>query len=200
MWQQQSSVLAQPPSPAKSGSANDDSILSGPNERVYGVLGQPELAQPNEAAGGDNASLAPGSSPASLVDQVNHSNAVNADSPNHFLHRRLSVKTFEFFEFEVPSGAIRPELEGTFQSVATGGNPDGASVELLLMNDKEFARFVNHGPVVAKLSSPPSSGAEVYWKLNVPVGNPQKYYLVFRNSAAAQGPSIVDADFTASFE
>jgi hypothetical protein len=33
-----------------------------------------------------------------------------------------------------------------------------------------------------------------------PASNQQKYYLAFRNSATGQGASIVDVDFTASFE
>ncbi|MGB6632964.1 MAG: hypothetical protein WBD25_12755 [Terriglobales bacterium] len=45
-----------------------------------------------------------------------------------------------------------------------------------------------------------SGTGEIDWKLNANVDNPQKYYLVFRNSSEEQGPSLVDADFTASFE
>jgi hypothetical protein len=200
VWQQQSSVVAQPPRSAKSGSASDDPLPGAANEKVYAVLGQQDAA-----AGGDNAVPAPSSGPDSLADHINHvaagDRAIEAGAPNHFLHRRLSVKTFEFFEFEVPPQAIRPELEGTFQSVAALQNPDGGpSVEVLLMSDKEFARFVNHRPVTAMLSSRPSSGGEIYWKLKAPADNPQRYYLVFRNSSEEQGPSIVDADFTASFE
>lgn len=195
-WQQQLSVGAQPARSAKSGSAGDDGALSAANEKVYGVLGEQ-----NTAEGGDHAVPAPSSGPTPLVDHLNHVNGVDARAPNHFLHRRFSVKTFEFFEFEIPPNAIRPELEGTFQSVATQGNPDGGlSVELLLMNDHEFARFLNHRPVTASSSLPPSSGGEIYWKLKAPADRPQRYYLLFRNSSDGQGASIVDADFTASFE
>ena len=197
IWlQRQLSVGAYPTISAKSPSASDDPLPGAADLKVDGVLAQQE-----EAAGGDDAVPAPSSGPPSLVDRVNHVNAVDAGAPNRFLHKRFSVKTFEFFEFEVPPHAIRPELEGTFQSVVTRHSPDGdPSVELLLMNAEEFARFVNHRPVTAMFSSNPSSGGEIYWKLNAAVGNPQKYYLVFRNSSKGQGPSIVDADFTASFE
>jgi hypothetical protein len=68
------------------------------------------------------------------------------------------------------------------------------------MNGEEFARFTNHRPVTAKFSSHPSTGGEVYWKLHANSANPQKYYLVFRNSSSGQGPSVVDADFTATFD
>jgi len=185
-WFQQRSVGARPARSAKSGSSAD-------NLKMYGVL-----SQPDEAAGGDDSVPAQGDGSASVRDP-----AYTGDpgAPDHFLHRRLSVKTYQFFEFEIPAHAVRPELEGTFQSVATRQNPEGGpSVEVLLMNHEEFGRFVNHRPVSTKFSSHPSSGGEIYWQLNTPAGSPQKYYLVFRNSSEGLGPSIVDADFTASFE
>jgi hypothetical protein len=192
-WQQESSIVAHPARSAKSGSASNDPILSAANVTIDGTPGQPD-----EAAGGDNAIPALSSGPPSLLD---HLNAADAGAPNHFLHRRLSVETYQIFAFEVPPRAIRPELRGTFRSVATRRNPDGgASVELLLLNDGEFAHFVKNGPVTATFSSNPSSRGAIDWKLNANVDNPRKYYLVFRNSSEGQGPSLVDADFTASFE
>jgi hypothetical protein len=196
-WQQQSSTIAQPARPIKAGSASDDPLPSAAAVKVYGVLGQPE-----EAANGGYANPAPvGGSPSLEHSKVDRANAAVITSPYHFLHKRLLVKTFQFCEFELPSHALRPELEWTFQSVAAQGNPDGdASVEVSLMNAGEFARFLNHRPVVAQLTSAPSNGGEIYWTLKSPPDKPQKYYLVFRNSSTGQGPSVVDADFTASFE
>jgi hypothetical protein len=186
IWFQQRFVAARPAKSAKSGSSAD-------NLKTYGAL-----SQSDEAAGEDEAVAAPSGGSGSVRDP-----AYSGDpgAPNHFLHRRLSVKTYQFFEFEVPAHAVRPELEGTFQSVATRQNPEGGpSVEVLLMNHEEFGRFVNQRPVIAKFSSHPSSSGEIYWQLNTPAGSPQKYYLVFRNSSEGLGPSIVDADFTVSFE
>lgn len=192
-WQRESSVAAHPVRSAKSGSANDDPLLSAANEMVDGAPGQPD-----EAAGGDDAVPAPSSGPPSLLD---HLNAADAGAPNHFLHRRLSVETYQIFAFEVPPRAIRPELRGKFRSVAARRNPrGGTTVQLLLLNDGEFAHFVKNRPVTATFTSNPSSRGEIDWKLNANVDNPQKYYLVFRNSSEGQGPSLVDADFTASFE
>jgi hypothetical protein len=192
-WQQQSSVVAPPARSGKAGSASGDSLPGAADLKMYGAL-----AQPDGAAGGDDAVPAPSSGPASLHDAVY---AGEPGAPNHFLHRRFSVETYQFFEFVVPPHAVRPELQGTMRSVATRQNPDGAtSVELLLMNAEEFARFVNHRPVTAMASSHPSSDDEIYWKLKASADNPQKYYLVFRNSSEGQGPSVVDADFTASLE
>jgi hypothetical protein len=188
---QQLSVETHPARPAKSHSASDDPALSAANENVYGVLGEHD----DDAAGGDDAAPAPSSSP-SLLDNLN---AGDAGAPNHFLHRRLSVETYQVFAFEVPPRAIRPELRGTFRPARRNTN-DSTSVELLLLNDGEFARFVKNRPVTATFSSNPSGRGSIDWKLDANVETAQKYYLVFRNSSEGQGPSIVDADFTASFE
>lgn len=195
-WQQQSSVASHLPRSAKADLDSDDPLESAANLNGDGVPGQQD-----ETASGDKAVPAPSSGSPSLIDRTNYVSAVDASAPNHFLHRRFSVETYQFFEFEVPPHAVHPEVQGTIRSVATRQNPDGGlSVELLLMNDQEFARFVNHRPVIATLSSHPSSGDEIYWQLKAPTGNPQKYYLVFRNSSKGHGPSMVDADSTASFE
>jgi len=189
LWRQQSSVAAGASKSTKSGSASDDLVLSA-DTKVYGVL-----SQQDEKAGGDDGNPAPSSGPPSSLERVN---AADAGVPNHFVHRRLSVETSQIFQFEIPPHAIRPELKGTFRPVATRRNPSGPSVEVLLMNDREFARFVSHRPVTATFSSNPSSRGEIRWELQGNARDSQKYYLVFRNSSA--GPSVVDADFTASFE
>jgi hypothetical protein len=186
MWQQEMSGTTNPP--PKPGSAVDDSVLSAAN-------GQ------SEVTGGAAAAPAPTTGPPLLVDRKNHLKAIDGSAPNHFLQKRLSVKAFEFFAFEVPSHAIRPELEGTFQCLPQQHNSDvEPSVEILLMNAEEFDRFVKHRAVTTKLSSHPSTGGEIYWKLKPSGENPQKYYLVVRNSAKGQEPTVVDADFSANFQ
>ncbi len=192
-WRQHSSLFGQANRSSKTVSASDDPALGAAKVKVYGALGQAD-------DGGGDAVAASSSGTASLVDHVGHVTAVDATASNHFLHRSFAVKTFQFFEFEVPAHASRPELQGTFQAVATQQTSDGPSVEVLLMNGEEFGRFINHRAGHAALSSSPSSGGEIYWKLQAPADKLQKYYLVFRNASEEQRPSIVDADFTASFE
>jgi hypothetical protein len=192
IWlQQQSSVAAHSPKPAQSDSASDDSIASASNLKVYGVLAQQDVA-----ASGDDAAPARSGPPAPFE----HVNTVDAGAPNHFLHKRLAVKTSQVFAFEVPPHAICPELQGTFRSVATRRNPGGGSVELLLLNEEEFATFTNNKPASTEFSLDPSSRGDIHFELNATFSNPQKYYLVFQNSSKGQGPSIVDTDFTISFE
>ncbi|MGA3088286.1 MAG: hypothetical protein ABSD75_06715 [Terriglobales bacterium] len=190
MWQQQSFGVA--PRSAQSGSASEDAV-----QGMHKLEGAPDQAE--EGAGGDGALSAATSGPPALLDHVN--STVDTGAPNHFLHRRFSLETYQFFPFEVPLHAIRPELQGTFRSLAAQNYPDGdLPVEVWLMNAEEFARFVNHRAVIAEFSSKPSSRGEIYWKLEAPAGRLQKYYLVFRNPSDGQRPTIVDADFTASFE
>lgn len=191
MWGKHESSRTAPFRSAESGSASDDPTLSAANLRVYGVL-----AGQNGAAGGGAAAPAP-SGPPSLLDHVN---AVDAGAANHFLHGRLAVETYQIFEFVVPPHAIHPQLKGRIRSVAARPNASDGSVELLLMSESEFASFAHNKPVAATFSANPSSRGEIHWELSAGVANPQKYYLVFRNSSEGQGPSIVDADFTASFE
>lgn len=192
-WRRESSVTARAARHAKPNSSSDDPILGAANEKVYGVLNQRD-----DSASGDEAVPAPsgGSPPFHDPPYV-----ADAGAPNHFLHRHLTVRTIRSFEFTIPAHAARPQLEGTFQSIAPPPNPEGdPAVELLLMNAEQFSRFVNHKPVSAMFTSLPSSGGEIYWTLKAPLDNPEEYYLVFRNISQRQGPSIVDANFTASFE
>ncbi|MFZ1919778.1 MAG: hypothetical protein WAU58_19555 [Terriglobales bacterium] len=191
LWQRESSRTVAPVRFAESLSASDDPTLSAANLQAYGVL-----AEQNGAAGGGDAAPAP-SSPPSLLDHVN---AADAGAANHFLHGRLAIETYQIFEFVVPPHAIHPQLKGRFRSVAARRNQSGGAVELLLMSESEFAGFAHNKPGTAAFSADPSSRGEIHWELNAGVANPQKYYLVFRNSSEGQGPSIVDADFTASFE
>ncbi|MGB8012917.1 MAG: hypothetical protein WCF68_14990 [Terriglobales bacterium] len=190
---QQTWAMMHPARSAKPGSAGDD---SDDNTKVYGVLGEH-----GEADDGDDGDSGSSSGLPPPVDRIAPFTAADAGTPNHFLHKRLSVKTYQFFEFVVPAHAIRPELQGTFQSVATRQNPSGGpAVEVLLLDREEFSRFVNHKSVSAMLSSNSSRGGEIYWKLSAPVNKPRKYYLVFWNPAEGQGPRIVDADFSVIFE
>ncbi len=197
LWQRQASAGAQA---TRRSSANNDPSLSPGNVQVYGVL-----AGQDAGASGDDAVPPPTSGPPSVVDHVGHV-PVDASQPNHFLHGRFAVNSYQFFEFEAPSQATRPELEGTFRCLGTGEKADGdPSVEVLLMDEEEFhrfvnQRFVNRGPVRTRLSFGPSSGGEIYWTLKASGGKPRKYYLVFREAGAGPSASVVEADFTASFD
>ncbi len=192
-WQQQSFFATPVPKSAKPGLASDDST---PSAAKLGESGESD-----DAAGADNAPPVESGGPPAIRDHVGFdATALAAGIPHQFLHRRFAVKGYEFFEFALPAQAVRPELQGTVRLAARQDSESNPSVELLLMNAQQFGRFLNRRPVTAMLSTHPASGDEIDWRIKPAAGDPQKYYLVFRNSAAAQGPSIVDADFSVSFE
>jgi len=182
-WQRQSASTSQP--------ASNDPALSAANSKVYGVLGQfTGAASANDPPPRDNAAIAPS-------DRVY---SANAGQPNHFLHRRLSVETCQIFEFVVPPHAIHPRLEGTFRPAGVYWNHSGSpSVELLLMNEEGFASFTSNKPSLPVFYADASTRGAIQWPLRG-AATAQKYYLVFRNPSERDGPSVVDADFTAAFE
>ncbi len=194
MWRRELAPAARPVESAKSTSASDDPILAAADRKVYGVL-----SQVGEAKGGDAEAvpLPPSGPPAAFE----HVSAADTDGPNHFLHKRLSIKTYQGFEFVVPPHVISPRLEGTFRSASGRGKGAGGSdVELVLMNDQEFADFAHNQGGTTTFSAHPSNHGEIHWALNATFSNPQTYYLVFRNLSERQGLTLVDADFTVSFE
>jgi hypothetical protein len=192
--QQLASIDAQPAKRANPNLPSDDSIL----EAAEGKKNVFDLK--DEAAGGSDASPMPSTS-SDTPAYHERVNPGNISAANHFLHGRFPLTTSKIFRFEVPPRALRPELRGTFRTVATrqdvGGSP---SVEVVLLNEEEFASFVSHKSVVAMYTSNPSSRGNILWELKANVADPQKNYLVFRNSTEGQRPIVVDADFSASFE
>jgi hypothetical protein len=188
-WGHESAVTAQAENSQKAGPANDDPTLSAANLQVYGVLSQ------NKSAQSGNGPAQKSASTQASVDRV------SPDSPgaNHFLHQRLSLESDQIFAFEVPARSLRPQLDGMFRSIATrSGSPP--AVEVLLLNEEEFARFASSRARTATFSSAPSNHGEIHWPLSASRGDARKYYLVFRKSSGPRSAALVDADSTASFE
>ncbi len=192
--QQLAFIDAQPAKRVNPNLPSDDSIL----EAAEGKKDVFDLK--DEAASGDDAALTPSTS-SNTPSYHERVNPGDISAPYHFLHGRFPLTTSKIFRFEVPPRTIHPVLRGTFRSVATrqdvGGSP---SVEVLLLDEEEFARFVSHKSVIATYTSIPSSHGDIRWELNANDPDPQKNYLVFRNSTEGQRPIVVDADFSASFE
>ena len=178
-------------STSKTPTAPKDPGVSDGNTKVYGVLAGLEAD-----GGGDDAAPA-NSSPTSPVDRVF---ASDASKPNHFLHRRIAVETYQIFALDVPPHAIRPQLDGKFRAVTGLRNRrSNTGVEVLLMDEEQFGSFTDNKPWTPVLRDDPSSQGEIHWDLRASA-SAQRYYLVFRNCSTRTGPNLVDADFTASFE
>ncbi len=183
--------LSRPTHPAKAhASVSDDPLLSAAKVKIYGVLSpNGETESEDEAAPPEKTAIA------SPVEQI----ARTAIAPNHFLHKRMLIQTYKGVEFLVPPLALHPRLQGTFRSVATEQASEASPVEVLLMTDTDFATFIRNQTETTESSAPPAVHGSIDWSLPATYGKPQKYYLVFVDSAEGE-PITVDADFTVNFE
>jgi len=128
-----------------------------------------------------------------------------AKEPVNFLHKTFPVQKYEKFEFVVPPHSTRPRLQGSFKSFIIGGNgasisDDRANVDLLLLNEEEFNAFAHDTRGTATYSVDSSYTQTVDFALTATLDQPQKFYLIFRNSPGGSRAKFVDADFTLSFE
>jgi hypothetical protein len=169
-------------------------------QKTFGVLPS-LLGNQNENQNEDEETeVASASGPPLGVDRISSSKAL---APHRFLHRRISVKAYEGFGFEVPAHATRPRIHGEFTSfVVDGGSGDlrEENVEVLLLSETEYRDFVHGRAGAASFGRPPSTGAVIDWTLDATLFQPLKYYLVFRNSSPGRQTELVDADFSLSFD
>ena len=104
--------------------------------------------------------------------------------------------------FEVPAHASMPQLHGTFRSyVQVSGKPSNdteADVDFRLLNDQEFARFVNGQPSEALFSADATHDQEVNETLPPTLSRPAKYHLVFVNESHG-AKKVVQPDFRIDF-
>jgi hypothetical protein len=130
-----------------------------------------------------------------------------ADSPVGskivILHKTFAVATLTKFSFEIPSHAATPHLHGVFRSFAqqqaAQSSDDGANVDFLVLDQQQYADLATGRQSEALFSAESTHDQEVNLGLPVSQDHPQKYYLVFRNSSAADGKKLVQADFTVDF-
>ena len=186
----------------------------GPNVAVYGVLGEHEIAggqrdgkTPVADGSGVNGASADGpengasanaavSEASASIDRVARETAGWTDQ---LVHGRLSVTTYQTLTFELPAHKRGGHVEGTFRCVETGNAGRGA-VEVLLMNEEEFARFGRDETERSTFWVSPAGNRDIDWDLKPTFGEPEKYYLVFRNASRRRGAAVVEADFVVTAE
>jgi hypothetical protein len=126
-------------------------------------------------------------------------------APRSVLRKTFTVDTYVAFPVDVPIHSHSPSLKGNFASYryqSTGGriSDDAASIDLLLLDDKQYETFT-HGPSEDITRSAQSSHEQaIDWALGATTDLPRKYYLVFNNSTGKPKTKLVDADFTLTFE
>jgi hypothetical protein len=119
------------------------------------------------------------------------------------VHKTFAVTSTEKFIFEVPAHAASPQLHGTYHSSAKNpgaqSGDENGDVDLLLINEQQYADFLNGNPADVVYSVDSSSDQDVSLGLPATRDQPVRYYLVFRNSSARAGKKVVQADFRVNF-
>jgi hypothetical protein len=126
------------------------------------------------------------------------------------VHKTFAVASAAKFAFEVPAHAAAPQMHGTFHSFAqaarvqssaqSGGQTnDEGDVDLLLMNDQQYADFAGGRPSDVVYSIDASHDQDVSFGLPATLDRPAQYYLVFRNASSSAGKKVVQADFRVDF-
>lgn len=167
--------------------------LAGPLANYMAREGQPKVE-----------TLQPVSHKATALDHVGGS-VVGTSSA--ILHQTFVVASIVNLPFEVPAHAASPQLRGNYRSFVkpAGGKPgetessDAANVEFLVLNEAQYAEFLNGHDSEAIFSADDAHDQEVNASLPLTVDHPAKYYLVFRNTSPKAGKKTVQADFRIDF-
>jgi hypothetical protein len=134
---------------------------------------------------------------------LDHIAASPVGSKNVILHKTFAVATLTKFSFEIPAHAATPLLHGAFRSFAqqqaAQSSDDSGNVDFLVLNQQQYAELATGRQSEALFSAESMHDQEVNLGLPVSQDQPQKYYLVFRNSSSAEGKKLVEADFTVDF-
>jgi len=124
------------------------------------------------------------------------------------VHKTFSVSSAANFSFQVPPHAASPQLRGSYHSFVPASrdhpnndqsNDDPGDVDFLLMNDEQYADYLNGHSADVVYSVDSSHDQDVSLGLPATLDKPAQYYLVFRNSSGSRGRKIVQADFHLDF-
>jgi hypothetical protein len=126
-----------------------------------------------------------------------------ADTTRTVLRKSFALSTSVNFPFDVPSHAATPRLHGNYRSfvrqLGMQPNDDTANVDFLILNEDQYADFIQGHAGEAFFSAAASHDQEVNVSLPPTQDQPRKYYLVFRNSPGGAAKKAVQADFTLDF-
>jgi|HubBroStandDraft_6_1064221.scaffolds.fasta_scaffold329075_3 hypothetical protein len=126
-----------------------------------------------------------------------------ADTTRTVLRKSFALSTSVNFPFDVPSHAAMPRLHGNYRSfvrqLGVQPNDDTANVDFLILNEDQYADFIQGHAGEAFFSAGASHDQDVNVTLPPTQDQPRKYYLVFRNSPGDTTKKAVQADFTLDF-
>jgi hypothetical protein len=119
------------------------------------------------------------------------------------VHKTFTIASATNFSFQVPPHAASPQLHGSYHSFVPPSrdqsNDDPGDVDLLLMNDEQYADYLNGHSAEAVYSVDSSHDQDVSLGLPATLDRPAQYYLVFRNTSGSRGRKAVKADFWIDF-
>src|SRR5207302_2587601 len=137
--------------------------------------------------------------PARKPHPSDHVAASPVGTSSAVVHKTFAVAATAKFSFELPPHAASPRLHGTYRSFLQQGaaqsSDEDANVDLLLMNDQQYADFLKGRPAYTVFSVDSSHDQDVNCGLPAMLDHPVQYSLVFRNSSSSAEKKVVQADF-----
>lgn len=118
------------------------------------------------------------------------------------LQKTFNLKTTAAFPFEIPAHATEPHLHGIFESFVGQGHgtsDDSANIDFLIMNEQQQSDFASGHESETLFSVEGSHNQAVNFDLPASLGQPVKYYLVFRNPTDGKASRVVEANFRVDF-
>lgn len=119
------------------------------------------------------------------------------------LNRTFRVRSAVQMAFVVPAHAATPRLRGSYESffkqAGTQGSSTDAQIELLVLNEQQFADFLNKRSGEATFSAEDAHAQEVNTSLPPTVNQSGRYHLIFRNNSRGPERKFVQADFHMEF-
>ena len=119
------------------------------------------------------------------------------------LHRTFHVQSMVQVTLVVPAHAATPRLRGSYASFfKQAGNSEGdpeAEIEFLVLNEQQFADFLNKRSGEATFSAEDAHAQDVNTSLPPTMDQPEKYHLIFRTNSHGPAKKFVQADFRMEF-
>ena len=197
---------------------NHPSLLKSPS------TGQSQSTEPRPEQGAVNTVVGPVVSPlAQYMSQADTSQQTTEEEPRRpwkahandhiapspvgtsavIVHKTFAITSAAKFLFEVPPHAASPQFHGTYHSFAKisgiQSTDESGDVDLLLMNDQQYADFLHGNPSDVVYSVDSSHDQDVSLGLPSTMDHSVQYYLVFRNPSASSNKKVIQADFQVDF-
>jgi hypothetical protein len=144
----------------------------------------------------------PPDEPVSTVAPSDHVAPSPVGTTQTVLQKTFNLKTTAAFSFQIPAHAAEPHLHGIFQSFVgqvRGASDDSANIDFLIMNEEQQADFAGGRESETLFSVEGSHNQAVNFDLPASLGQPVKYYLVFRNPTEGKASRVVEANFHVEF-